>query len=186
MRSPTLLPIRMNAADTSASRAIALWTPLTVVPRSLTTAEIDTFISDVSTTSTNIAMASSSARRRVAPVNSCSGAGAAVVIVPPRGNALRRAPTGPPTNRVMCVACLRRPGAVRLADLPLVAERVADPAQPPTVLVTDRHQLARTRSDRLADNSFRVIDQQERSTGRAVDRRGTEALHGGRRRCDPE
>ena len=29
MRSPTLLLIRMNAAETSASRAIADWTPLT-------------------------------------------------------------------------------------------------------------------------------------------------------------
>src|SRR4029450_8059850 len=57
-RSPTLLPIRMNAADTSASSAIADWTLLTVVSRSRTTAEIDTFISDVSTTSTNIAIAS--------------------------------------------------------------------------------------------------------------------------------
>src|SRR3954449_358868 len=63
MRSPVLPPIRMNAADTSASRAIAPCTPLTVVPRSSTTAEIDTFISDVSTTSTNMAIASSSARR---------------------------------------------------------------------------------------------------------------------------
>ena len=58
MRSPTLLLIRMNAAETSASSAIALWTELTVVSRSSTTAEIDTFISDVSTTSTNIAAAS--------------------------------------------------------------------------------------------------------------------------------
>ena len=64
MRSPTLLPIRMNAADTRASSAIADWTPLTVVPRSLTTAEIDTFIIDVSTTSTNIAIASSRASSR--------------------------------------------------------------------------------------------------------------------------
>jgi hypothetical protein len=55
--------MRMNAADTSASSAIADWTPLTVVSRSRTTAEIDTFISDVSTTSTNIAMASRSPRR---------------------------------------------------------------------------------------------------------------------------
>ena len=64
MRSPTLLPIRMNAAETSASSAIADWTPLTVVSRSWTTAEIDTFISDVSTTSTNIAIASRMASRR--------------------------------------------------------------------------------------------------------------------------
>jgi hypothetical protein len=54
----------MNAADTSASSAIADWTPLTVVPRSRTTDAIDTFISDVSTTSTNIAIASRMASRR--------------------------------------------------------------------------------------------------------------------------
>src|SRR5215213_11524963 len=63
MRSPTLLPIRMNAAETSASRAIADWTPLTVVSRSWTTAAIDTFINEVSTTSTNIAIASRMASR---------------------------------------------------------------------------------------------------------------------------
>src|SRR6478609_506797 len=50
--------MRMNAADTSASSAIVDWTPLTVVSRSLTTAEIDTFMIDVSTTNTNIAIAS--------------------------------------------------------------------------------------------------------------------------------
>ena len=64
IRSPTLLPIRMNAADTSASSAIADWTPLTVVSRSCTTAAIDTFINEVSTTSTNIAIASRIANRR--------------------------------------------------------------------------------------------------------------------------
>jgi hypothetical protein len=46
---------------TSASSAIAACTLLTVVSRSSTTAEIDTFINDVSTTSTNIAIASRSA-----------------------------------------------------------------------------------------------------------------------------
>ncbi len=61
IRSPILPPIRMNAAETSASSAIADWTPLAVVSRSLTTAEIDTFISDVSTTSTNIAIESRTA-----------------------------------------------------------------------------------------------------------------------------
>src|SRR3954453_21561060 len=63
MRSPTLLPIRMNAADTRASSAMAPCTLLTVVSRSSTTFAIDTFISDVSTTSTNIAIARSTARR---------------------------------------------------------------------------------------------------------------------------
>src|SRR4029453_1611593 len=75
MRSPTLLPIRMNAAAPRARTGIADWTPLTVVSRSRTTAEIDTFISDVSTTSTNIAIASRMARRGLPDVVS-GGAGA--------------------------------------------------------------------------------------------------------------
>src|SRR3954447_25434581 len=63
--SPSLLLTRMNAAEMRASSAIALCTPLTVVSRSLTTAAIDTFISDVSTTNTNMAIASSSDSRDV-------------------------------------------------------------------------------------------------------------------------
>ena len=57
----------MNAAETSASSAMADWTPLAVVCRSLMTAEIDTFISDVSTTRTNMAIASSRATRGFPP-----------------------------------------------------------------------------------------------------------------------
>src|SRR4051812_39626498 len=76
MRSPILLPMRMNAAETSASSAMALCTPLTVVPRSSTTFAIDTFMSDVSTTSTNIAIARSTARRRLPDAN--AGLGAAI------------------------------------------------------------------------------------------------------------
>ena len=63
----------MNAAETSASSAIADCTPLAVVSRSRTTAEIDTFISDVSTTSTNIAIASRMATR-LSPLDSSTGA----------------------------------------------------------------------------------------------------------------
>jgi hypothetical protein len=47
----------MKAAETSASIATAACTPLTVVSRSCTTAEIDTFMNDVSITNTNIAAA---------------------------------------------------------------------------------------------------------------------------------
>ena len=57
----------MNAAETSASSAIADCTPLAVVSRSVMTAEIDTFISDVSTTRTNIAIASRTISRRLPP-----------------------------------------------------------------------------------------------------------------------
>ena len=55
----------MNAAETSASSAMADCTPLAVVSRSSMTAEIDTFINDVSTTSTNMAAASSTISRRL-------------------------------------------------------------------------------------------------------------------------
>ena len=79
MRSPILLPIRMNAAETSASSAIADCTPLTVVSRSSTTDEIDTFISDVSTTRTNIAIASRIASF-VLPLDSTSSTVVASVI----------------------------------------------------------------------------------------------------------
>jgi len=55
--------MRMKAAEIRASTAIADCTLLTVVFRSLTTAEMETFISEVSTTSTNIAAARSKERR---------------------------------------------------------------------------------------------------------------------------
>ena len=80
MRSPILLLIRMNAADTSASSAMADCTLLTVVPRSWTTAEIETFMSDVSTTRTNIAMARSRASRGFQPPSGLSGTGAAAAL----------------------------------------------------------------------------------------------------------
>src|SRR4051812_14383848 len=55
----------MNAADTSASSAMADCTPETVVSRSRTTAEMETFMSEVSTTSTNIAIASRRGSKRL-------------------------------------------------------------------------------------------------------------------------
>src|SRR6476646_7813005 len=70
----------MKAAETRASSAIADWTPLTVVCRSCTTYEIDTFISDVSTTRTNIAIA-----RRIARRESPEPAGSGLAVVSDRG-----------------------------------------------------------------------------------------------------
>src|SRR5436190_8606576 len=91
IRSPTLLPIRMNAAETRASRAIADCTPLAVVSRSRTTAEIDTFMIDVSTTRTNIAIASRIARRR-SPLDSSTTSTGASIAPTARSASLRRAP----------------------------------------------------------------------------------------------
>src|ERR1044072_9182832 len=65
----------MKAADTRASSAIADCTPLTVVSRSSTIAEIETFISEVSTTSTNIAAA------RIRPSRELCGASGELVVL---------------------------------------------------------------------------------------------------------
>ena len=115
MRSPTLPPIRMKAADTSASSAIADWTPLTVVPRSRTTAEIDTFINEVSTTSTNIAIANRSPSSRL-PVAS---SGALVLPGSVIGRHGRRTPRSAHWTSAHPFPCERRaPGVGRPAGRP--------------------------------------------------------------------
>ncbi len=82
----------MNAAETRASSAIADCTPLAVVSRSVTTAEIDTFIKDVSTTSTNMAAANSSISRRLPDADSLLACGPVVmsasrrIMLSPTGN----------------------------------------------------------------------------------------------------
>src|SRR3954452_4235588 len=108
MRSPILLPIRMNAAETSASSAIAPWTPLTVVSRSSTTAAIDTFISDVSTTRTNIAIASSTAQRVFTIADA-----AATGVSPPH---LKRVSTTPSADDAQLPVAVVQPSAAVLGD----------------------------------------------------------------------
>lgn len=67
--------MRTNAAETNASSAMADWMLLTVVSRSRATAVIDTFMIEVSTTRTNIAIASNTDSRRL-PSASSEAAGA--------------------------------------------------------------------------------------------------------------
>ena len=55
---PILPPVIMNAAITSVYMVIAVWMPVTVVPTSLATVAIDTFITDVSSVIKNCAEAS--------------------------------------------------------------------------------------------------------------------------------
>src|ERR1700745_1735632 len=115
IRSPSLLPTRMNAAETSASSAIADWTPLAVVSRSWTTAEIETFISEVSTTSTNIAIASSTATRR-SPLDSSGTAVAASTLMRLAAEqpveALAPGEGGPALQRVLAFLLLPYPRLV--------------------------------------------------------------------------
>ena len=96
----------MNAADTSASRAMADWTPLTVVSRSSTTAEIETFISDVSTTRTNIAIESRMASF-CPPAGGAVASGVGKASMVGRSRVTRRHPawggSGPPREAGGCV-----------------------------------------------------------------------------------
>jgi hypothetical protein len=72
-----------DQTETNASNAIADCTPLAVVSRSRATAEIDTFMNDVSTTKTNIAAASSSASRGFALLSDAeASAGSALMPAP--------------------------------------------------------------------------------------------------------
>jgi hypothetical protein len=77
--------MRMKAADTSASRAIADCTLLAVVPRSVTTADIDTFMNDVSTTSTNMAIASRMPSR---PTRASTAGAVTPAVVPGIGDSI--------------------------------------------------------------------------------------------------
>src|SRR5262245_45318515 len=71
----------------------------------------------------------------------------------------------------------RRPRPERNADLPLLTERVDNPAEAPPVLVTHRRCLRRARGYRLSDDSVRVIDHEQRPARRAADRARAETLH---------
>src|SRR6476620_37742 len=80
----------MKAAETRASSAIADWIALTSVPRSATTAEIETFMIDVSTTRTNMAIASRTGRRRSAAPAAGTWASTALVMSLPFARRTRR------------------------------------------------------------------------------------------------
>src|SRR6478609_9233237 len=121
----------MNAAETSASNAIDDCTPLTVVSMSPTTAAIDTFINEVSTTSTNIAMASRMANRRFSGASdgrpllgtviwgSFPGTEACADVAP-RCSSGGRGDVAPRGHRMFHIdhrLCRRTPAADPLADL---------------------------------------------------------------------
>src|SRR5262249_52273877 len=116
----------MNAAETSASSAIADWTPLAVVSRSWTTAEMETFISDVSTTSTNIAIASRIARRW-SPFDSSATAGIEPSAAKSGERRLFRLPAHHPKRTTPSKGSRPREGERRGR---LDAQRYAAPARP--------------------------------------------------------
>ena len=67
---PILPPVIMNAAITSVYIVIAVWMPVTVVPTSLATVAIDTFITEVSSVIRNWAAASVTRTTDAAPCTS--------------------------------------------------------------------------------------------------------------------
>src|SRR6476659_1265434 len=64
---PIFPPVIMNAAITNVYIVIAVWMPVTVVPTSLATVAIDTFITDVSSVMRNCAEASVRSTTDAAP-----------------------------------------------------------------------------------------------------------------------
>src|SRR4051794_38863627 len=177
MRSPTLLLMRMNAADTSASSAMADCTELTVVPRSFTTAEIDTFISDVSTTRTNIAIASRMERRWL-PATSAGGlvaSAAVIVVLPPCAD--RRARTASPVAPVRTSHRSEDGRELlhvvlivldRLPEEPLLVRGVLDPAH-----LGDDGEVAAELARHRAEPGTDLV---QRHRPEALDRRGVHAV----------
>src|SRR5215467_8988645 len=94
--APTLAPVIISIAITSVYIVIAPWIPVTVVPTSLATVAMDTFMTDVSSVIRNCPVASVS-RTTVAPlVRVLIGASTVVTLAilanAPEGCACRRQP----------------------------------------------------------------------------------------------
>jgi len=81
---------------------------------------------------------------------------------------------------------VRRPGAERPADLPLVPERIDDAAQTPAVLVASRGFQRGAGADRPPQDGVRVIGHQQRPARRAADRMRAEPPRVRASRCHPE
>src|SRR6476659_10071332 len=142
----------MNAAETSASSAIADWTPLTVVPRSFTTAAIETFINDVSTTSTNIAAA-----RRIASRGLAAGSSRTGVVAPSDIGSIMPDRTGP--RRTVLPAPRRSPSRVRVDRSHCVVRASGGP------VYLDRHPAGadHRRSDQLERRVRAGVGEQPRA-----------------------
>src|SRR5262245_43228448 len=67
-----------------------------------------------------------------------------------------------------------RPGDERLADLPVMAERVFDPPQEPAVLLAHGIDLGRSRLDGAAYRRCRIVDDQQHLHRPAPERLGAE------------
>ncbi len=63
-----------------------------------------------------------------------------------------------------------RPASYGLADFPLMAKRIEDPAQTPAVLVGHLGGWSGTSPDRLHEGRVRIINQQQGPASRAADR----------------
>jgi hypothetical protein len=79
-----------------------------------------------------------------------------------------------------------RPLDDRLPDFPLVTERIENATELPAVLDGHGGGLGRSRGHRLLNERMRIVDNEESTAGSPVDAAWIEALHGRRRRGDPE
>jgi hypothetical protein len=79
-----------------------------------------------------------------------------------------------------------RPPDDRLPDFPLVTEGIENATELPAVLDGHGGGLGRSRGHRLLNERMRIVDNEESTAGSPVDAAWIEALHGRRRRGDPE
>src|SRR5215207_8781990 len=115
--APTLAPVIISAAITSVYAVIAVWIPVTVVPTSLATVAIDTFITELSSVMRNCADAS--------VMSTVPEADADRLAVAVTTSSLGRA----------CLRCLRRP--VRALGVPDIVS-----ARPRRDLITSQRGYA--------------------------------------------
>jgi hypothetical protein len=73
-----------------------------------------------------------------------------------------------------------------MADLPRVAERVADPAEAPAVLLVQRRELGGAEGDGARDQRAGVVDDQRQADGAPRERLGAEVPLVRRLVGDPE
>jgi hypothetical protein len=89
-------------------------------------------------------------------------------------------------SRTLRAVSIWRPAAQRLADLPLVAERIENLTHAPAVLIRDLRCRCGASRNGPSKHGVGIIDYEQSSTGRAANRLRAEARSVRATRGDPE
>jgi hypothetical protein len=129
------------------------------------------------------------AKSSLGPTESSAQGRDAAGVEPWREPRLTFADSGPVRSHVNLFQKPRligRPPDDRLPDFPLVTEGIENATELPAVLDGHGGGLGRSRGHRLLNERMRIVDNEESTAGSPVDAAWIEALHGRRRRGDPE